>query len=475
MTPQQLKNSILQLAIKGKLVEQIPAEGTAEELYVQIQEEKKRLVAAKKIKKEKSLQTISEEEIPFDIPDNWKWVRITDCGTFISGYTPKNIDLFDDGNIPYFKVSDMNTLGNEVFMSISSLYLRNPYKYYLKNTIVYPKNGGAVFTNKKRILAQDSVVDLNTGGYYPFAPIDLDFMYLFFQNIDFRHYSKGTALPTLDMDKVKSILVPLPPVKEQLRIVAHIKSILPLLDRYGEAWTKLEAFNQKFPEDMKKSILQQAIQGKLVGQRAEEGTAEDLYNQIQEEKQKLISKKLIKKEKVLDSITVDDISFDIPNSWKLSRFGEICTLVSGVDFPPSGYNSQGKGIPYITGASCLSDTGVIENRWTECPRNFAYRGDVLLVCKGSGYGKTVLCDVEQAQIARQIMAIKNSKLLDMEYVMLFLKSQIDYIKKQGQGVIPGIDRSSILNMVFPLPPLMEQKRIVKRVEQLVVLVDSLIK
>ena len=141
-------------------------------------------------------------------------------------------------------------------------------------------------------------------------------------------------------------------------------------------------------------------------------------------------------------------------------------MLSGTDFKPEEYNDVHKGIPYITGASSLSDDGVLLNRWTEAPRVIANRGDVLLVCKGSGYGKTVICDIEEAHIARQIMAVKKFATLDMYYIRLFIQANFDKIKSKGQGVIPGIDRSSIMNLLFPIPPLVEQHRIVEKQQKL---------
>ena len=162
----------------------------------------------------------------------------------------------------------------------------------------------------------------------------------------------------------------------------------------------------------------------------------------------------------------DEIPFDIPDSWVWSRFGQVISLLSGTDFKPEEYNDFQKGTPYITGASCLSENGVLLNRWTETPKVIANRGDVLLVCKGSGYGKTVICDVEEAHIARQIMAIKKFITLDMHYVRLFLQANFDKIKSKGQGVIPGIDRNSVKNLMFPIPPLSEQRRIVEKQQEL---------
>ena len=225
------------------------------------------------------------------------------------------------------------------------------------------------------------------------------------------------------------------------------------------------------PQELKNSILQLAIQGKLVEQCPEEGTAEELYRQIQAEKQKLIKEGKIKKERPLPEITEEEKTFDIPDSWKLFRLGELITLLSGTDFPPERYNDKGLGTPYITGASSLHENGVLLNRWTETPSIIAESGDVLLVCKGSGYGKTVICDIVEAHIARQIMAIKHSTLLDMNYIRYFLQANLTTIKAYGQGVIPGIDRSSVLNMAIPLPPLAEQKRIVAKLEELLSLIE----
>jgi len=169
----------------------------------------------------------------------------------------------------------------------------------------------------------------------------------------------------------------------------------------------------------------------------------------------------------------DELPFEIPENWCWVRFGTAITLLSGTDFAPDEYNSAGKGIAYITGASNIVDSQIHVNRWTETPRQITHAGDILLVCKGSGYGKTVICNIEQAHIARQIMAVQKFNLLDMLYIKLFLDSSFDLLKTKGQGVIPGIDRTSVLHLLFPLPPLNEQHRIVQRIEELLPLVKGM--
>lgn len=231
-----------------------------------------------------------------------------------------------------------------------------------------------------------------------------------------------------------------------------------------------------FPIDtlaMRSKILDLAMRGKLTEQLPEDGTAEALYRQIQEKKQALIQAYKLKKEKPLQEITADELSVEIPKNWKTCRFGALITLVSGTDYPPDEYNDACRGTPYITGASNLLAEGVLINRWTEKARCIANLGDVLLVCKGSGYGKVAMCDINEAHIARQIMAVKRTPLLEMRFVLYFLMAQFNYLKEKGQGLIPGVDRKSVLNMLFPLPPLVEQQRIVERIEQALAILDTI--
>lgn len=476
MTPQELKNSILQLAIQGKLVEQRPEDGTAEELYQQIQEEKKRLIKEGKIKKEKPLPKISEDEVPFEIPESWKWVRLGEISIISGGFAFKSTNYTTDG-VRVVRISDFNELG-----FVNDKIVRHPYDESLSSYVLEAKNillcmtggtvGKSLFVTEinEKMVVNQRVATIKVQMALPeyvyqviLAPVTQKVI----------QYSKNSTNDNISIDTIKDFLIPFPPLSEQKRIVSKIEELLPYIDRYEQAWNRLEEFNKRFPVDMQKSLLQWAIQGKLVEQRPEEGTAEELYRKIQEEKRRLVKEGKIKKEKPLPEIAEDEVPFEIPENWKWVRFGNVISLVSGTDFKPDEYNDQVRGTIYITGASSLSDNGVTISRWTEAPRNFAYRGDILLVCKGSGYGKTVFCDVDEAHIARQIMAIKQMNTLNMSFIRYFLQSNIYYLKAKGQGVIPGIDRASILNMFLPLPPLAEQKRIVAKLEELLPLCERL--
>lgn len=232
--PSDMKASLLQAAMEGKLTTQKAEDGDAKDLLLSICEEKEKLVKEKKGKKEKPLAPITDEEIPFDIPENWVWCRITDIGQFANGKTPKTKEFVSEYSYPYFKVADMNTPGNEKIMHIANIGVPNSYKHFPRGAFVFPKNGGAIFTNKKRILGQDSLVDLNTGVYIPSSCIDSAYAFMLFDTLDFKHLYKGTALPTIDMNKVNKIIFPLPPLPEQRRIVEKLDQLLPLCDSLSE-------------------------------------------------------------------------------------------------------------------------------------------------------------------------------------------------------------------------------------------------
>lgn len=226
--------------------------------------------------------------------------------------------------------------------------------------------------------------------------------------------------------------------------------------------------------DLRQSVLQAAMQGKLMTQKAEDGDARDLLREIRAEKEKLVKEKKGKKEKPLAPLTDEEIPFGIPENWVWCRLGEIITLVSGQDFSPHQYSDTvQEGFPYITGASNFGNHSIIENRWTKTPRCIVSRGDLLLVCKGSGYGRVMICNLTSAHIARQIMGIRQNNNVDVQFILLFLESNFDILKRFGQGVIPGISRGDVLNMQFPLPPLPEQRRIVARVDALMKEIDEL--
>ena len=240
-------------------------------------------------------------------------------------------------------------------------------------------------------------------------------------------------------------------------------------------------------KQLKNSILQWAIQGKLVPQDPNDEPASVLLERIRAEKTKLIKEKKIKKdknesiiyrgednsyyEKLLATGEVkcidDEIPFEIPQGWEWCRMGGIIELLSGQDFMPEKYNSKNQGIPYITGASSISNGKLIINRWTECPSVIGKLGDLLIVCKGSGVGKMCFCNVEKIHIARQIQIIRGfSSFICMSYLKLIIDANLSAITSNAQGVIPGISREHILNLIIPIPPFNAQQHIIKKLKLL---------
>ncbi len=229
--PQKLKNSLLQAAIQGKLTEQLPEDGDARELLAEIETEKQRLIKEGKIKKQKLLPAITQDEIPFEIPENWCWVRLGEVSEVSAGTTPKAHYVSTRGVVPFYKVADMNLSGNEIEMNESSCFLAGSYKGRLTPfpSVIYPKNGGAVFTNKRRIVSRECLVDLNTGYCSPVI-LSVSYLYFWLMSVDFALISAGTALPTVSASTIKDLLLPLPPLSEQQRIVAKLEELLPLCD-----------------------------------------------------------------------------------------------------------------------------------------------------------------------------------------------------------------------------------------------------
>ena len=224
-------------------------------------------------------------------------------------------------------------------------------------------------------------------------------------------------------------------------------------------------------QELKAAILDLAIRGKLVPQDLNDEPADKLLERISVERSRVPrDRKSVTRGRAgrasLPPITDDEKSFDLPKGWAWCRLGEIIDLISGRDLEPTDYNDKGVGLIYVTGPSCLSSSGVLECRWTPVPCVLAMQGDILLVCKGAGYGKIVICDKEKVHIARQIMAIRLCDKIDTSYVMLLLTQSIDSIKQAGKGLIPGIARDVVLTLKVSLPPLAEQKRIVARIEEL---------
>ena len=494
MTPEQLKSSILQYAIQGKLVEQRPEEGTGEELFAQIQEEKMRLIAEKKIKKEKPLPEITEDEKPFDIPESWIWVRLSQIWSILNGDRGKNYpakSTLSKTGIPFISAINLNgktVVEDENLLCLSQIQYDKLVNGKLqKNDVVVCIRGSlgkhGVYPFDQGAIASSLVILRN----YFFNICDDEFLLLYLDSplffSEIKKYDNGTAQPNLAAKSLEQFLIPLPPLYEQKRIVAKIEELLPLVDRYAAAYEKLEQFNAKFPEDMKKSILQYAIQGKLVEQRAEEGTGEELYQQIQAEKQQLIEEKKIKKEKPLAEISEDEIPFDIPGSWKWVRVGEIFAHNTGkaMNSTAKKVDKPGSVKRFITTSNLYwnsFDFSSVKEMFfsdDELERCTVTKGDLLMCEGGAYYGRTAIWNYDyDICFQNHVHRLRPYKAVELRffYHLFYFYKSMNMMNAKGTAM-PGLSSQTLHQMVVPLPPLSEQKRIVAKIEELLPLCERL--
>ena len=319
-----------------------------------------------------------------------------------------------------------------------------------------------------------------------------EYLFYFLQTSVFTSIFKSNVngiIGGVSINKIKEIIIPIPPLEEQKRIVAKIEELLPHIDEYGKCEVELTKLNKDFPEALKKSILQAAVQGKLVPQYPNDESAEKLLEKIRVERQKLIKEGKIKKSKTESQIfrrgsayyekcgseekCIDkEIPFEIPSSWTWVRLGNLIQLQSGQDLTPNYYSSENIGIPYLTGASNIQNERIILNRWTKNPKSIALNGDLLITCKGT-IGDMAILEEEKVHIARQIMSIRPIGMFSVLYLKYFMKTYLQHLQIQAKSMIPGISRIHILNLLLPLPPLSEQKRIVAKIEELLGYCDRL--
>ena len=486
MTPEQLKASILQYAIQGKLVEQRVEEGTGEELYQQIQAEKQRLIQEKKIKKEKPLAEISEDEVPFDIPESWKWVKVGNVGSWSSGATPSRTNpAYYGGIIPWLKTGDLNDgFIKKIPEFITDLALeKTSVRLNPVGSVLMAMYGATI--GKLGILDISATTNQACCACIPYEGIHNKYLFYYLMSMR-RSYigmAEGGAQPNISKEKIVNSLIPLPPLAEQKRIVAKIEELLPLIGRYAVAYEKLEQFNAKFPEDMKKSILQYAIQGKLVEQRPEEGTGEELYQQIQAEKQHLIAEKKIKKEQPLPEIAENEIPFDIPESWKWVRLNNIAESI--VDCPHSTPKYLDMETEYCTiDTNCIDGKGDI-TKWryvdadtytARIARLTPQKDDIVYTREGSICRAAILPEGPKVCLGQRVMLIRSANGVFPQFIRRLLMSPmvIRKLTEQQKGIgAKHVNVSDVCNLILPLPPLAEQERIVAKLEEILPLCERL--
>ena len=519
MTADQLRKSILQQAIQGKLVPQDPNDEPASVLLERIREEKVRLVKEKKIKKEKNPSIIFrgednshyekfiltgevkciDDEIPFDLPKGWEWCRLGEISTYaqtkkkinVSNVNPQlwGLDLEDierGGRLLTIKtVGERKAVGDKTIFNRGDI-LYSKLRPYLLKILVAPQGGICTpeiipFTCYGDI-CNDYIVDLLKSPY-----VDN-----YINAVTF-----GVKMPRVGTETIISLPIPLPPSSEQQRIVARIEELMPLVEQYGKAQSELEALNRNIREQLKKSVLQYAIEGKLVPQCEEDGIAEDLLQEIHTEKQRLYTEGKLKKKDLTHStifrgednkyyeqigkevVCIDEeIPFEIPEFWKWVRvknIGEIITGGTPAKDNPSFYGQkyplykpsdleQGDNTRLAT--DMLSEEGFMRVR--QLPIN-----SILVSCIGS-LGKVGLIK-EVGSCNQQINAIIPFKATNPKFLYFVCTSngfQADLQKRASSTTIQIVNKSRFSEILIPIPPILEQQRIVTSIIQIFQLIEG---
>ena len=445
--------------MRGKLTEQLPEDGTAEELYQQIQKEKQALIKTGRRKQRKLQPEITDNELPFDIPSNWKWIHLGELISIESGRGLIAAEM-KSGRIPVYGGNGITGYHDCGFVPEGTVIIGR-VGYYC----------GSVHVTEQEAWVTDNAF-ITT---YPEKRIDKWFLVYVLRHMKLGQSNNGSAQPVVSGKKIYPLAFPLPPLAEQHRIVERIEAAFSALDT-------IEALQSKYADNLtvlKSKLIDAAIQGKLTEQLPEDGTAEELYQQIQAEKQALIKAGKIKKEKPLPEISAEEIPFEIPANWMWVRLPELCTIpiTDGTHQTPT-YADKETGIPFLSS----KDVTKGKINWssikyiTKDLHEILYRriapqkNDILLAKNGTtGVAALVENDVIFDIYVTLAVIRPNCKFVNPQFLLFVINSQ--FCKKQfdkcliGIGV-PNLHLVHIQKTIIPLPPLAEQKRIVERLDKL---------
>ena len=464
MKSQDLKKSILQYAMKGKLVAQDPTDEHASELLKRIKAEKERLIKEGKIKKEKPLPPITQDEIPYELPQGWEWVRLGNIIKISSGNFLPAEKMNQSGNIPVYGGNGINGYHNEYIVD--------------KPTLIIGRVGfycGCVHLSKGKAWVTDNAFITR----FSEKNLNIRFLQLLLISSDLGKNDNATAQPVVSGKKIYPLVVPIPPLAEQKRIVEKLEEILPLVEEYGRNEEILSEINQKLPKQIRQSILQYAVQGKLVDQDPNDEPASELPKRIKAEKERLIKDGKIKKEKPLQPITQTEIPYELPQGWVWARLGDV------VNYGSTGTVDNNNKLDENTWILDLEDIekessrllvkNTIKHKSFNSSKKIFKKGDVLYG-KLRPYLDKVIVAEEDGICTTEILPLRIYYGIDSYYLKWFLKSPmfIQYVNQLTYGIkMPRLGTEDGKNALLALPPLAEQKRIVAKVEELMKIVDKL--
>ena len=512
MTAKDLKNALLQEAVQGKLVPQIASEGNARDLLEEIRRERlshgldfaNAKSGKRKSKKETALAgsnpcDITEDEIPFEIPENWCWCRLGELGNFVRGSGIKRDETTNTG-LPCVRYGEMYTTYKIKFSKTKSFTSKDVFEKCHKihtNDILMALTG----ENKWDIAlaaTYEGTEEIAMGGdLCKFTPINCNSLFLVYlinspYGIEYkRNTSTGDIIVHTSTTKLGNLLIPLPPLAEQKRIVAAIEKFMPLIEEYGKKETQLKAINEKIGTLTKKAILQEAVQGKLVSQIAAEGNARDLLEEIKKEKAKLIKEGKIKKEKTLPEISDDEIPFDIPENWCWCRVGDLFSTMSGLGYKKDVLSEKSsKMIRVLRGGNILDtsyvfkeDDILISDKYVKSElflrKNYLITPAVTSLehIGKIGYVEKDYDDTVVGGFVLMLLPHFSDEVLSKYCLYLFgtrwFRDMCKEITHKSGQAFYNLSRDKLLNLVIPVPPLAEQKRIIVAIEKMLQLCEKL--
>lgn len=523
MNGKQLKNSILQWAIQGKLVPQDPNDEPASVLLEKIRAEKARLIKEGKIKKDKKESIIYrgednsyyekfiltgevkciDDEIPFELPKGWEWCRLGTIFQTSSGTTPQSNNplYYKDGDINWIRTTDLN---NEILRNAEVKITEQAcVDYKLKevpiNAVCIAMYGGAGTIGKHALIQFRTTINQSVCAIHPNIDCSSKFLHIFIQYqrpywMDFAAGSRKD--PNINQLIIQHCLFPLPPLAEQQRIVAKIEEFMPLVEQYGKAQSELEALNSNIREQLKKSILQYAIEGKLVPQCEKDGTAEGLLQEIQAEKQRLYAEGKLKKKDLTHSTIfrgednkyyeqigknlidiTDEIPFEIPNNWVWTRLSNVANIYTGNSISETEKKAKYTNVVgryYIGTKDVGFDNKIFYNNGIAIPRKYeqefriAPKHSILMCIEGGSAGRKIAILNQDVCFGNKLCCFSPFAGIE-RYIYYYLQSPsfIDMFNGNKTGIIGGVSIAKVKRILIPLPPQPELERIVAKIDEFV--------
>ncbi|WP_027187814.1 restriction endonuclease subunit S [Desulfovibrio cuneatus] len=479
----QLRQSILQAAVQGKLVPQNLHDEPASVLLERIKAEKAQLVKEGKIKKEKPLPLIMEDEIPYDLPEGWVWCRLRDISSAITDGDHQPPPKQENG-IPFLVISNISSgyldFSNTRFVSESYFKALSSDKVAKSGDILFTVTGSygipILVSGKQQFCFQRHIalfralpnIDIN----YSFISLRSSLIYNQCSRI-----ATGTAQKTVPLVGLRSLLIPLPPLAEQQRIVAKVNELMTMCDELEAAEKKLDALEANFAEYLPKSILQAAVQGKLVPQNIHDEPASALLEHIRAEKAQLVKEGKVKKEEPLPSITEEEMPYDLPEGWEWCRLGELCNYGAANNASPS-HISQDSWLLELEDlerdSGRLLQRVTFSSRASKSTKHVFTKGNILY-SKLRPYLNKVIIAPEDGYCTSEILPL-DFGIINHDYMLWFLRNPIfvEYTNTCSYGVkMPRLGTEDGRRALVPLPPLAEQQRIASKTDELMALCKQL--